>query len=272
VGVISLELVDHVMAFRSSTPADFAFITSLARHVNCVVEELGTNDISAGGKSAATIYSNLQTLYNDFRTVSGVEKIVRTKLLPGTYDGIRITALSNVGTTVTATVPSTANLVNGATYFITVSGGTNWAPASNSAAITVLNGTQFSYTAAGTPTGTPSTMPNSTTRIRDDFRSLCQEIKTGWGSGEARDQLHTLLTTALSSGVIDAFPDTLTPVAYANDNHFWGFNGTGGNGSGTANLTTDDGVHPSSNGQTLAAVPAFNAITALPAFRTRNVA
>lgn len=52
---------------------------------NVVVEEFGTNDIGSNGSAAnaATIYARLESIWNTARS-AGVQKIVRTRLLPRT--------------------------------------------------------------------------------------------------------------------------------------------------------------------------------------------
>lgn len=53
-------------------------------YANVVAEEYGTNDLgSAGGGNVATILANTETIWNTARA-AGVQKIVRTKLMPRT--------------------------------------------------------------------------------------------------------------------------------------------------------------------------------------------
>ena len=147
---------------------------------NVVVEEFGTNDIGSNGASAnvTTIFGRLNSIWATVRA-AGVQKIVRTRLLP------RTTSTS-----------------------------TNW------------------------------------TSLAD------QTPNPGWGAGEARDQLNADLSTALTSGSIDALVDTLAPVSDPTDNHYWFSNGT-------SDYMTSDGTHPKPAGYALLAPPLRAALLAL---------
>lgn len=146
---------------------------------NVVVEEYGTNDIGSNGTGDADIiYTRLQTIWQLARD-AGVEKVLRTKLMP------RTTSASG-----------------------------NW------------------------------------TSLAD------QTPNNGWGAGGKRDQLNAHLETALSSGLIDALVDTLTPLADPTDDHYWIT-------TGANDYATGDGTHPNRQGYTLAAVPLRAAIEAI---------
>lgn len=136
----------------------------LLRFANVVVEEFGTNDIggdagSDGGSSkVAPIYNRLESIWTTARAF-GVQKIVRTQLMPRT-----------------------------------ISASTNW------------------------------------TSLAD------QTPNRGWGAGEARDQINALFATALASGKIDVFVNTLSLVGDPVDDHRWLTNGTN-------DYMTSDGAH-----------------------------
>ncbi|WP_156680261.1 hypothetical protein [Sphingomonas profundi] len=247
--------------------AAHAYRDQLFAHANCAIVEDGTNDISAYNQTFAQITTNMQAMFGAMRT-AGVRQILRPRLLTNVFPGIGISALSYDGGTgkVTATVDSTAGLVNGASYRVSVVGGSNWGSAGGAAGtpITVLSGTQVTYTPVGTPSGTPTVNSAQVTYLHDDFRSkAAMRPKSGWGAGELRDQLHTQFAAWAGDGTVSGVPDSLTPVADAGDNHYWKTDGTGGTASGTSNLMVSDGVHPSSNGLNLSAAPTKAALAAL---------
>ncbi len=253
IGVTSLAITTHVI------PSGADYVRSLMGLVNTVIDELDTNDM--GSQTVSDMYNAHVTLWGWIRA-AGVKKILRTKTFTRTYFGVPITAATYAGTTITATIDSTAGLVNGGTYKVSTPYATAYT--NNSAVITILNSTQFTYTVTTTPTSAFVIGSTGDSIISDTFRSKATlRPFPEWSAGGKRDQLDPMYAAALSSGLIDAIADTRSAVMDPTDDHVWKTNGSGGNLSGIGSWYTGDGLHPSGIAQLAAGVAANTALYAL---------
>lgn len=99
-------------------------------------------------------------------------------------------------------------------------------------------------------------MPRTTSASTNWISLADQTPNHGWGAGEARDQINALFLTALATGKIDAFVNTLPLVADPADDHCWLSNGTN-------DYMTSDGAHLRPAANLLLAPPLRAALLAL---------
>jgi hypothetical protein len=171
---------DVYTATASGVVANHEFWYTLA---NYAVVGYGTN---------ALVSANQTTLYNHLRA-KGIVTVIQRSLTPRTTplnsDPVSITSLTTDGstTTVTGTMADTSGLTNGQSYPISGATPTTY---NGTFAITVVNGTTFTYTVASVPTGNAT----GTLVLDDQWRTTkYQTVFAGWGIGGTADTFEQFL-------------------------------------------------------------------------------
>jgi hypothetical protein len=211
--------------------ADITLASSLLQYGTHAVIGYGTNGFQT---------TQQQTLYGIVRT-AGISKIIQRSMTPNTTSqSVSITSLVSTGSACTATVASTAAMVNGGTY--TISGATP-AAYNGSYVVSISNGTTFTYTSGSAPGSTATGSPVAL----DNFRTLTGQVATtGWSVGGTGETYETTLKGWTSSDVNLTYYQSQAERAGTSGLPYWqwGVNGT-------AFYTTSDGKHESAVGYEL---------------------
>lgn len=187
--------------------------------------------------------SNQTALYARLRA-NGITKIIQRSLTPRTATlnsmPVSITSLTSSGTAVTGTMADTSGLVSGQSYPIA---GAAQSAYNGTFAITVVNGTTFTYTALTAPSASPAT---GTLTLDDQWRTTKYQVaNSAWAVGQGADTYEQSLRGTVSSDAnyfyYQSMGERASPTLGTAGYWQWGVNGT-------AKYMTGDGLHETAVG------------------------
>lgn len=199
---------------------------------------------NGGAGTSNTGYVALAASVGDqIRTAVPAAKLIRALVTPDAKSTRSVTSLTSSGTTVTATVASTADLATGQPIVISGATPTTY---NGTYAITVVDGTTFTYTAGSAPASSPAM---GTVAYSNQFANAAgQTVNTGFAPSSYRGFLNPR---------IKALDPLLGITGYIDPNPYLENNPSGQDGlwasDGTPNRYVWDGTHPNSGGHAAAA-------------------
>lgn len=200
-----------------------------------------THAVVGYGTNAQT--QSAQTALHAQIRANSISQIIQISLTPRLSSClVTLTSLTSSGTTATGAMTDTSGLVTGQSY--PIAGATGATTAYNGTyAITVVDGTTFTYTFAGT-SGAAAT---GTTTLNDQARTELYQIpNTGWVPGGSADVFEAFLRTTASNDPNMTYYQSMGERNGTTGNSYWRWKV-----NGTALYSTADYLHETAVGYEL---------------------